>query len=851
MTVIKGRSPKEYFWLKWDGSEAASGALNQSDGPPQMSPPPIPVKLGKGQRNVRLVAPTGVSVRIGKLAAVLPADKALRIPIQLKNPLRARQLILRVYDRAGAVVYHERLDTAQVRALPRVSDDDLAKVKLSAKGPEGAALSLTDGPAPDPKPGFDRSPYRLEVWVTALDGAFTNLDAKVSRAQLLQAAAYEKVVHNEFVPTFAQVDAVYKRLAGDEWAEPAWQELVSKRQRDLDPLQTAANPKYQPRFVARASELPRLRVVMDQRSTGAGADRCVDSADARISSLRAALTAAEKKLNDEDAARGQKTPEPPERELRIFAAPEWFFRKANTGIPYTPKQMQELVNQLQKLSGEFPRWLLFPGTIWFAMGLAAPLALLKPIELKTALDDVLRTFKLTVGADTQPLSDRPEPPHPKAFLTANLGAVFTGGKLLHYVIKREAGEGAHDHEHFAAYWVPRARLNELCRSSFFTFQGLEFAFEVCRDHNTLRAVLEGTGKLADFEEKILRGQAGWFDELQRLIDDAEASLVHPHACHLDVHTRINALVRDHGGKKAAHKFMLEEIHKVFREHIALNEGDRVGVPEKVRGDNVKWLKGELEQWTGLGKSTKFKPLVDRLQKQVETSKATVLHGETKVLLAPLFACLRGDPTKLDQEVPAARAVAEGFATARANGRKAIGMSAPPDGVDVHFVVSNSVGNDKSSWYARKNGAFFKCDGESSANCIGTSVNRSDGAPKPPDATDPALKEWMADRRSDLITRWAMIVAEALGALAKLKTAQGKEGALEGAELKRRATLILNQAGATRDVVMKLREKVKAAVYQESRVGDGHVLESKGVPLAEGGLEAHVYADTIDLGPKAR
>ncbi len=137
-------------------------------------------------------------------------------------------------------------------------------------------------------------------------------------------------------------------------------------------------------------------------------------------------------------------------ELRIFMAPEWYFRKPGpkerTSTPYTHAEMRQIVDDLLAISAEdeFQNWVILPGTIYFGLEYTDYVDLTEPSSIAARAQDVIDYFKLPTAADT----DAPIRPAPnlitgrfkknkkiKQWVVGNLGIVAHRGNLLNYHFK--------------------------------------------------------------------------------------------------------------------------------------------------------------------------------------------------------------------------------------------------------------------------------------------------------------------------------------------------------------------------------------------------------------------------------
>lgn len=857
MAVIKGKSPKDLRWLRWDGSLAEKGTLNatwpaRTDHPP----PPVPVRVTRRQvaptgPSDTLVINTGVSARIQKLAADLPlADKELRIPVQLKNPARIKQLMLRITDCTGALAYQEILDATRIPSLPSLTKEEVAQVSLKepqqGQGPQDApGPTLAARSAPPSSDGewaaAGAAPYTVEVWVSALDGAFTNVTAKTDAEGLKRAQTYQVTVSSAFKPDSNLVTEVYRRLAGEDFRKKFWMDLLIRRTKELDSPEAKQNPKYLPRRVAIAGGLPKLRVVMSTKQTGSETGKCVDDIAARVASLQALLEDAEAKLAAEAEKRGAL---PADRELRMLLAPEWYFRKGKTQPPYTPAELRTIVDEVCKLSKAHPEWLIIPGTVYFGVGHAKPFWKLTAEELKAAGADILAAMKLETGKETQAAPTRAEPSPAKTWFVGNLCPVIAGGKLLHYSIKRDAGEAPREgEEFFAPYWVDPRKVDELCRGSFFAFKGLELCLEICRDHNALRAAIENAGLSATRAENVIRARAAASAALKAKLAELEGGI--------DVWKR--AMERRWGlvqpiidGRKQMHakKLDLAAAYKTVSDEFTIANpvnGNMLHKAHKEVVDRLAFEKLCFDDWKVESDLAGLRAGLDaETKKRVKAAtEASTLSSRYTGLLAFFDA-----PADVEAAVTEAKAAAEAMKKARDDLRTALGRKAPHAGVDVHVVVSNEVPLKGPCTPVRSGGAIVHCDGNSSSSCAVRAVTRSGADLVPAKADDAKLLRAVTEVQDDLVTKMASAVEECV----KSQMAEETLGANRPAELQKlqgdsqkAANLFRTMSMAAKGTVGEFRDRVAALELEETPYDacDG------------GGIAGRLFRAGLDLGPKVR
>lgn len=175
-------------------------------------------------------------------------------------------------------------------------------------------------------------------------------------------------------------------------------------------------------------------------------------------------------------------------ELRLFIAPEWFFRKPDD--PYSHAQMRHIVDELLRKTGtdEFQHWLVIPGTIYFGLGYDHKIL---DGELEGVRDDIKNYFKLPKHAD---VPVRPEPGvAPVRWFVGNLAVAAFRGEILGYHFKTfqqdidpSRKQGGDPIERWAMEALPlKTRLVCSHNPPFFRVPelGLGVALEICRDHN--------------------------------------------------------------------------------------------------------------------------------------------------------------------------------------------------------------------------------------------------------------------------------------------------------------------------------------------------------------------------------
>jgi hypothetical protein len=184
--------------------------------------------------------------------------------------------------------------------------------------------------------------------------------------------------------------------------------------------------------------------------------------------------------------------------LRIFIAPEWYFRRGSAnGGHYTHAEMRTIVEELKGVSAEFPRWLIVPGTIFFGLGYdvtgGAP-------NLATLQGDITNCFRLTIGApDGDPLPVRAEPLNPNAWWVGALGVALAGGGVVHRLFKnyeQDIDQPRRDRDFWAMNFLPPATRLTTAGTTLFTYREpitytqFNMALEICRDHRMQRTVKE-------------------------------------------------------------------------------------------------------------------------------------------------------------------------------------------------------------------------------------------------------------------------------------------------------------------------------------------------------------------------
>ena len=529
------KSNKETYWLTWDGSISDDGRLNSADaaavGPAMLRPArkieataqktakkTLKTLISASSHNP-LMVPIHISVRVLKLD-IQPA--AVRIPVQLKNDAQVRGLLLRVYDKAGNVIYHEYVDlpAGPAGVLPAANLLEKAASKIAPLSPVPApALPIAAAPAA----GFATSGHslcRVEVWATRDAAVLSNktiadkLDPDFN--------VYLHTVSSEYEPTARDL-ASKRRRYGDVWAgtgsklfgylsnratHAATQLLIANHahQSQLDRAQKEVDGAYAPRTLQLGNGKPCVRIVLDKRATS---NHQAFTIEDRIANIRAQIQEAEDALGRE----GVRTTRA--HEVRIFIAPEWYFRKSNqadvatnAGVPsYDHAEFLDIVQRCKALSLLFPDWLIIPGTIYWTLQYAARLHTWTAVDMAGLQADIVNFFAVPLANGVNGVP-RPAVVNPKTCFNGNVALFLSGGNVVHYQFKQYAGEAEWPgHEVLTSIYLRQEHLTTVFRPSYFDFRGLLFGIDICRDHYEHRCFYERSGQLAAIRTDYLNEYA--------------------------------------------------------------------------------------------------------------------------------------------------------------------------------------------------------------------------------------------------------------------------------------------------------------------------------------------------------
>ena len=171
-------------------------------------------------------------------------------------------------------------------------------------------------------------------------------------------------------------------------------------------------------------------------------------------------------------------------ELRIFLAPEWYFRKV--GTPYTHAEMRQLVEDIKRKSATRRKWIVVAGTIYFGLGYDQ--MIVDPVAGGVTAD-VQGHFQLTnrAGADVLPVYANPANPTVQWYI-GNVCPIVKEGALLHHRFKIYEHDIAEDkdqsgEEKWGMFTLGTvAARRALAGTATFESDGVRFAIDVCRDH---------------------------------------------------------------------------------------------------------------------------------------------------------------------------------------------------------------------------------------------------------------------------------------------------------------------------------------------------------------------------------
>lgn len=359
------------------------GAQNQSYPPVPPTPAPAPAprrgrlrRLFTGAPSTALSATvdtrTSVSVRIERVRPTFhPNHRRLAIPVRLKRVDRIQRLLLRVfkdYDpaqddptpRAANLVYSEVLTHDQIVALPDA--DPTREDSVQASMAWATALG-------DPAAGAHAGQgLRVVVWVSSeengwLDGADPELEYGVE--------VHDRALHPDRDPDDLREALDHANAQNNYETDPdtnqPWHVVKKRLATKVGYLSDARGRNLTRLPAARTIRVAQLRVSTsiegDARYRRRG-DMLLDRPRDLAKQLRRALEAAEAHLDDEhqpDEAYLRALGYPP---LRVFMAPEWFFRPH--ARPYTAAERKRVRAKLARIARNFPGWVIVPGTIYWS-----------------------------------------------------------------------------------------------------------------------------------------------------------------------------------------------------------------------------------------------------------------------------------------------------------------------------------------------------------------------------------------------------------------------------------------------------------------------------------------------------
>ena len=528
-------STKETYWLTWDGRISDDGQLNSADHARVGAATGAPARKteASAQRTAKkalktlitaaghnpLIVPIHISVRVLKL--VIQAG-AVQIPVQLKNYAQVRGLLLRVYDKSGCVLYHEYIDlpAGPAGVLPALVALEKAASKVAPLSPVPApALPIVGAPAA----GFGSTGHslcRVEVWATRNAAVLSNKSIHDKLGEDFN--VYLHTVSGEYEPTARDL-ASKRRRYGDVWrgtgsklygymssraAYAATQLAIANHahQSQLDRTQKLADGVYAPRTVQLGNGKPCVRIVLDKRATSNTQNHTIQQ---RLDDIQAQIQEAE----DAMAREGIRTTR--DHEVRIFIAPEWYFRKSNNahvtthaGVPsYDHAEFLDIVQRCKALSLLFPDWLIIPGTIYWTLQYAARLHTWTAVDMAALQADIANFFAVPLanGVNGAP---RAAVLNPKTCFNGNVALFLSGGNVVHYQFKQYAGEAEWPgHEFLTSIYLRQEHLSAVFRHGYFNFRGLRIGVDICRDHYEHRCFYERSGQLAAIRTDYLNEYA--------------------------------------------------------------------------------------------------------------------------------------------------------------------------------------------------------------------------------------------------------------------------------------------------------------------------------------------------------
>jgi hypothetical protein len=512
------------YLLTWDGRTSADGRLNTAD-PAATGAAATPLarrteataqKTAQRALKTRITAagnnPIVVPIHISVRVLTLDVQPGLiRIPVQLKGYDLVRALLLRIYDKEEHPIYHEYIDlpAGPDLVLPEALLLALAAARLPPHQPVPAPRMVVAGAPAAAHASTGHSLCRVEVWASRTPAALQNktIADRLDRSFNL----YMHTVSNEHAPTAKEVSSKRKRY-GDVWRGTsskmysfvsAHAAHVLKQQAiaayalasQVRRTQKIAAGVYLPRLVRVGNGKPCVRIVMDKRATSN--TQAFTVAD-RIANIRAQIQEAE------DALAASPVHTTPDDEVRIFIAPEWYFRKSNravvatnAGVPsYTHAEFLAIVRDLKALSLLFPHWLIIPGTIYWTLQYTTRLQEWTAPDMANLQVDILAAFAVPLANGNNGVP-RAAVADPQTCFNGNVALFLSGGAVVHYQYKQNAGEAEwQGHELLTSTYLRREHHTTVFRPSYFNFRGLLFGVDICRDHYEHRCFYERSGQLA-------------------------------------------------------------------------------------------------------------------------------------------------------------------------------------------------------------------------------------------------------------------------------------------------------------------------------------------------------------------
>ena len=237
------------------------------------------------------------------------------------------------------------------------------------------------------------------------------------------------------------------------------------------------------------------------------------------------------------------------RELRLFLAPEWFFRKPGSGggsTPLTHKEMRQTVAEICERSkqDQYARWLIFPGTIYFGLDYTKAVVGTDGTIDPAAVQDIKTYFRLpSSAADTSSIRESPSGLLKKSvqWIVGNLGLAVHKGQVIHYHFKANQQdiatadqEGDPPAHVWAMNLLTPAEALAQARSPLFTVsnltqykakQSLSVAYDICRDHRVMVALYhaQNNGVSPDLQLVISNGVSM---QMQSIAAPAGAYVLH-------------------------------------------------------------------------------------------------------------------------------------------------------------------------------------------------------------------------------------------------------------------------------------------------------------------------------------